>query len=341
MIDYQNLQNIRPTTAIGRTFYLLLPINLGDLELENIIFNLEENLSLGQKIRILVDDSKQFEKVQNLLCELQEKMQIKIETEENLEQKNLERKTQTSFEFNIYQTNFFQLETERIATKIDQNPTINWQNYNQNGFEYCEVFCGKNGEQNDKFDKQSEINNQNKENFEIAMNFFLTSFGSDFTRNLDGKLALIPDQKAQNEIQKLVIKALENPANKIFLVKKLLKNQTENQQNNTLELEKFPNKFEPKFEQSKKFEVVGVFSFLKIGNEVQLHYTAGKTTLTNNFVGKKLPILTAAMLDILKNSPNYQKTKKLTFSNKDESVSKAYESVGFELLQNRKCLLIK
>ena len=117
--------------------------------------------------------------------------------------------------------------------------------------------------------------------------------------------------------------------------------QTENQQNNTLELEKFPNKFEPKFEQSKKFEVVGVFSFLKIGNEVQLHYTAGKTTLTNNFVGKKLPILTAAMLDILKNSPNYQKTKKLTFSNKDESVSKAYESVGFELLQNRKCLLIK
>ena len=51
----------------------------------------------------------------------------------------------------------FQLETEQITIKTDQNPTINWQNYNQNGFEYCEVFCGQNGEQNDKFDKQSEI----------------------------------------------------------------------------------------------------------------------------------------------------------------------------------------
>lgn len=315
----QNIQNIKPITAIGRTFYLLLPVKLGDLELQNIIFNLEQNLRLKQKIRILIDDYEQLEKVQSLLCELQEKMQnqiigkTKLENDQNLT-KNLENKEKSefSFEFNIYQTNFFQLETAQITSKIEQNPTLNWQTLKQNGFQYCQIFP----------------NDEHDQDFQTAMNFFLTSFGSDFVRDLDGKLTLIPDKKAKNEIEKLVLKALKNPANKIFLVKK---NQSKQLSNTNLKSNEFGN----------KSEVVGAFSFLEIGNEVQLHYTAGKTTIKNNFEGKKLPILTATMLDILTNYPNYKQTKKLTFSNKDQIVSKAYESVGFELLATRKCLLVK
>ena len=354
MTSSQNLQNLEPITAIGRTYYLLLPIDLTDLELENTIFNLEKNLNLKQKIRILIDDSKQFEKVQNLLKKLQDKNQktkiVKNENEndnsvQNLEQKNLEDKQkdleqkQFTFEFDIYKTNFFQVKIDQIENKIEQNPIINWQNWKQNGFEYCEVFFDQDNENTD---------------FQIAMNFFLTSFGSNFGKDLNGKTKLTPDLKAQNDIKELVINACQNKKNKIFLVKlrsqpssnltfgqnsSNLSNNPPDSKNNqdnakkniNLELEKLPN----------EFEFIGAFSFLEIESEVQLHYTAGKTTLLNDYKGKKLPILTAAMLDILVNSPNYKQVKKLTFSNKDQIVSKAYESVGFELLPTRQCILIK
>ena len=354
MTSSQNLRNLEPITAIGRTYYLLLPIDLTDLELENTIFNLEKNLNLKQKVRILIDDSKQFEKVLKLTKKLQDKIQktkiVKNENKndnsvQNLEQKNLEdkqkdkQKKQFTFEFDIYKTNFFQVKIDQIENKIEQNPTINWQNWKQNGFEYSEVFFDQNNENID---------------FQIAMNFFLTSFGSNFGKDLNGKTKLTPDLKAQNDIKELVINACQNKKNKIFLVKSRSQpssnltfgqnssnlsnnppdsknNQDNAKKNINLELEKLPN----------EFEFIGAFSFLEIESEVQLHYTAGKTTLPNDYKGKKLPILTAAMLDILVNSPNYKQVKKLTFSNKDQIVSKAYESVGFELLPTRQCILIK
>ncbi len=359
MTSLQNLRNLEPITAIGRTYYLLLPTDLTDLELENAIFNLEKNLNLKQKVRILIDDSKQFEKVQNLLKKLQDKIQneknqkIKIVKNENendnsiqkLEEKNLEKdqknqqKNELPFEFDIYKTNFFQVKIDQIENKIEQNPIINWQSWKQNGFEYSEVFFDQNNENID---------------FQIAMNFFLTSFGSNFGKDLNGKTKLTPDLKAQNDIKELVIKAYQNKKNKIFLVKSKSQpssnltfgqnssnlsnnpldsknNQDNAKKNINLELEKLTN----------EFEFVGAFSFLEIESEVQLHYTAGKTTFPNDYKGKKLPILTAAMLDILANSPNYKQVKKLTFSNKDQIVSKAYESVGFELLPTRQCILVK
>lgn len=326
-----NIQNIKPITAIGRTYYLLLPINLDSLELETVIFNLEENLKLGQKIRILIDDDLQLEKVKNLVTKLQNKMEIK--TKKEYSQLKDQENFSNLFESKIYKTNFFQLETAKIQEKILQNPKINWQNYAQNGFEYLEV-------------------NPNSLDFQIAMNFFLTSFGSHFSRDSNGKLILIPDLKEQKEIEELVKIACQNPANKIFLVKLVnlemnLENEKNSQNSQSLE-----TNLQAKLETqnqigsrigTKNTQFVGAFSFLRIGNEVQLHYTAGKTNLSNDFGGKKLPVLTAAMLDILQN-PDYDQTygqiQKLTFSNKDEIVSGAYEANGFELFENRKCLLL-
>ena len=152
----------------------------------------------------------------------------------------------------------------------------------------------------------------NSSEIDIVENFFLNSNGSVFLRE-SGKTQIKPNQQMQEEILKQLPTALQSLTNSIFLVS------SKSQSN-----------------------YVGAFSLLRVNfNEIQLHYTSGISTLKNFYDGKKMPILMAAMLDLFQNNELYKDVQLLTFSNKDPIVSQLYQSLGFEIFPNRKCLIVK
>ena len=201
--------------------------------------------------------------------------------------------------------------------KDEKLPNLNIQDYKtvfyslkrENLVKHLEEYSSVNWQNYSEFDYQKAA--PNSKHIDILENFFLTSNGSDFVQ-LNGKTEIRPNLEMQKEILKQLPIALQSPTNSMFLVQKNLQ------------------------------QYVGAFSLLQVNSEeIQLHYTSGKSTLENIYSGKKMPILMAAMLDLFQNSPIYKNIQILTFSNKDPMVSKLYQSLGFEILATRKCLIVK
>lgn len=146
--------------------------------------------------------------------------------------------------------------------------------------------------------------------YKIMENFVLNSNGVEFKKT-NGLTKITPNQEMQSVILKKLPEILTTSENNIYLVSK-----------------------------KDSSEYVGCFDLVKVNEEeVQLHYTSGKAINIPLFSGKKMPILTAAMLEILKTS--FTEFKYLTFSNKDEATKSVYQGVGFKPEPKRQCILVK
>jgi len=277
MSDY-----LEPQPAMGRTYYLSLPTDLDSEKLTQTIWNLQELLENGKKVRILWDEK----------CENSSNFEPNFEPIIKNTLEKLKAKKLPNLSVKDYKTIFYLVKKEEITKQIEEYSVVNWQNYKD--FEYQKI-------------------PPNSPEIRVVENFFLNSNGSDFVQ-INGKTEVRPNSEIQKEILKQLPTAFQSETNSIFLVSKKSKN---------------------------SLEYVGAFSLLQVNlNEIQLHYTSGKSTLDNIYTGKKMPILMAAMLDLFQN-PIYKDTQILTFSNKDPVVSKIYQSLGFKVFANRKCIIVK
>jgi len=146
--------------------------------------------------------------------------------------------------------------------------------------------------------------------YEIVKNFVLNSNGVEFSKK-DGITIIEPNQEMQKVITEKLPEVIGSSENNIYLVSNNIGSQ-----------------------------FVGCFDLVKVNTEeVQLHYTSGKASKLELFLGKKMPILTAAILEILKTE--YKDYKYLTFSNKDKATKNVYQDVGFQVEPERKCILVK
>ena len=84
---------------------------------------------------------------------------------------------------------------------------------------------------------------------------------------------------------------------------------------------------------TKTGEVVGTFGLTIVGSEVQLSAVAGRFVETENRKSykrtKKLPIISAAFVEIFANRENFKNIQCLTFSNSKPSVIQFYQELGF------------
>jgi hypothetical protein len=203
--------------------------------------------------------------------------------------------------------------------KQESFPSLSIQDYD------TVFYCLENTEIENQLQKYPETNIKNypnlkykkvefqDENYETTKDFFLNSNGVIFSKK-DNQTVITPDPDMQIQILSQIETAFKNPNNQTFLV----------------------------YFEDEKVEYVGAFSLLLVNpNEVQLHYTSGKSSLTNIYKGKKLPLLAASILDILANNSDYKNIDMLTFTNKDKIVSKAYQDVGFRPFEGRNCVIVK
>jgi hypothetical protein len=92
---------------------------------------------------------------------------------------------------------------------------------------------------------------------------------------------------------------------------------------------------------SNKDEIVGCYSLIQVGHEVQLSGVAGRTTLLNGFQGKKLLILCQAMVSSFLNQKNFESAHFLTLSNSKIPVAQMYSELGIAKNITRKGLLVQ
>ena len=168
---------------------------------------------------------------------------------------------------------------------------------------------------------------------------------------------LNPETMADFAITKIVFGDLEN----IEIIKNLLKNsfavKISKDDNGKTTFEENPEKtkellgnFNFRFEQdglktflvkSKLGEIVGCYSLIKIGGEVQLSGVSGRTTMPNSYQGKKLIILCQAMISSFLNTVDFDDIQFLTLSNSKIPVAQMYSDLGIPTNTTRKGLLVQ
>ena len=157
----------------------------------------------------------------------------------------------------------------------------------------------------------TEINFEDKENIGIVKNLLKSSFAVKISKDENGKTIFEERREKAEEILANFDLSFTRDGLKTFLVK------------------------------SKLGEIVGCYSLIKVGEEVQLSGVAGRTTLPNSYQGKKLIILCQAMVSSFLNTKDFDNSTFLTLSNSKEPVAKMYADLGIPKNITRKGLLVQ
>jgi hypothetical protein len=143
--------------------------------------------------------------------------------------------------------------------------------------------------------------------YTVLENFLSTSHGVT-VRSVDGITEFVSDEKEVEIRSRQLSQVILTMTNELYLVK-------------------YHGKW------------VGCFDLVKVNHqEYQLHGVSGMSTLADTYLGKKLPILTAAMISILQNTS--EPFKILTMSNNNDKVSELYRQCGFLPMIGRQCILV-
>lgn len=143
------------------------------------------------------------------------------------------------------------------------------------------------------------LDNQNSDDIGLLRSFMLNSFGVDFKINSEGKIEPIANLSKQEKINNNLPKAYLNQDNQIYFI--------------------FDKNNLP----------AGCFTLIDICGDVQLNSVAGISGLESPKV-RKLPLLLAAVFNILELDTQFRNAQKLTFSNSKEKVSQIYKSLGIK-----------
>jgi hypothetical protein len=149
---------------------------------------------------------------------------------------------------------------------------------------------------------------------EILINILLNSFAVNFTRDEEGKSVITTNETKSKYILENFEKHSSNPNLHTFIV------------------------------YSKAAEVVGTFGLTVVGGEVQLSAVAGRFVDFEKYVGykgaKKLPLISAAFVEVFTNHEDFVDIKALTFSNSKPSVIQFYNDLRFDNNLERKGFII-
>jgi hypothetical protein len=149
---------------------------------------------------------------------------------------------------------------------------------------------------------------------EVLTNILLNSFAVNFARDGDGKSVITTNEIKQNYILENFETHSSNPNLHTFII------------------------------YSKAGEVVGTFGLTVVGDEVQLSAVAGRFLEFESYKGykgaKKLPVISAAFVEVFANYCVFADIQTLTFSNSKSSVVQFYSELGFDFNRNRKGFII-
>jgi hypothetical protein len=149
------------------------------------------------------------------------------------------------------------------------------------------------------------------ENIEIVKNLLVNSFAIKITKDNESKTVFEDDILRSDSILGKFEKSFSQDGLNTFLVK------------------------------SEQGDIVGCYSLIKIGNEVQLSGVAGRTSLKNSYKGKKLIMLCQSMIHSFLNSEDFSDVKYLTLSNSKKPVAQMYSELNIPKNNNRKGLLVE
>ena len=166
----------------------------------------------------------------------------------------------------------------------------------------------------DNYSSEFKIKPYSLDQKEILLNILINSFAVNFSRNIEGKSVITPNLNKQRYILDNFEKHCSNEDLQTFLV------------------------------YAKSGEVVGTFGLNIIGGEVQLSAVAGRFVDFGNYIGykgaRKLPLISAAFVQIFKTHFTFIDCNKLTFSNSKPSVIEFYSNLGFENNLERKGFIL-
>jgi hypothetical protein len=145
---------------------------------------------------------------------------------------------------------------------------------------------------------------------DILINILLNSFAVNFGRNAEGKSIITNNETKQKYILENFDKHSSNPDLHTFII------------------------------YSRSGEVVGTFGLTVVGQEIQLSAVAGRFVDTQGAKGykgaKKLPLISAAFVEVFVNHEGFVDIDTLTFSNSKPSVIQFYSDLGFDNNAERK-----
>jgi hypothetical protein len=194
----------------------------------------------------------------------------------------------------------------------NSNFKINIEPYNSNFFvfnrEQARIWLDNNPLQNFV---TKQILCQDSDNIEVVKNLQVNSFAIKITKGVDAKTVIEDDEIRAKAILDKFEGSYTQKGLKTYLVK------------------------------SKLNEIVGCFSLIKTGNEVQLSGVAGRTNLNNSFKGKKLIILCHEMLCCFLSEQEFKDTDYLTLSNSKLPIAQMYLDLNIPKNESRKGLLFQ
>jgi hypothetical protein len=156
-----------------------------------------------------------------------------------------------------------------------------------------------------------EILYDDMQNIEIIKNLLVNSFAVKMTKDADSKTVVENDSIRSRAILDKFDISYNQQVLKTFLVK------------------------------SESDEIVGCYSMIKVGNEVQLSSVAGRANMPNSFKGKKLVVLCQAMISSFLAEPEFSDTEYLTLSNSKKPVAQMYSDLNILKNNSRKGLLVQ
>jgi hypothetical protein len=165
------------------------------------------------------------------------------------------------------------------------------------------------------YQSEFEIKSYSIDQKAVLLNILLNSFAVNFSRDKDGKSVITTNEAKQKYILENFEKHSNNPDLHTFII------------------------------YSKAGEVVGTFGLTVVGGEVQLSAVAGRFVDSNSFKGykgaKKLPLISAAFVEIFANHKAFVDIETLTFSNSKPSVVRFYFDLGFDNNLDRKGFIVE
>jgi hypothetical protein len=164
------------------------------------------------------------------------------------------------------------------------------------------------------YQEEFEIKPYSLDQKNVLINILLNSFAVNFSRDSEGKSVISVNEIKSKYILENFEKHSGNPNLHTFIV------------------------------YSKAGEVVGTFGLKVVGNEVQLSAVAGRFVDFEKYVdykgAKKLPLISAAFVEVFANDQVFADIKTLTFSNSKPSVIQFYNDLGFDNNLSRKGFIL-
>jgi hypothetical protein len=160
------------------------------------------------------------------------------------------------------------------------------------------------------YKSEFEIKPYSTDQKEFLLNILLNSFAVNFGRDINGKSVITINETKQ----KYILENFEKHSNNLDLHTFII--------------------------YSKIGEVVGTFGLTVVGQEAQLSSVAGRFVDSSEYKGykgaKKLPLISAAFVEIFANHEIFVDIETLTFSNSKPSVIQFYSDLGFDNNIDRK-----